>query len=309
MQRDVIVFVAVLLVIATSVYGVFVARLLQPDDFLILIVGLVVIATFLPRIYEFKEYERAVVLRLGRFNRTTGPGWVWILPVFERFITVDMRVQTFDTKPQEVQTKDDVRVKVDIVTYVRVTNPKKVVLEVRELSTAIVKLLQGEIRLIIGKMDLDEVIEETEKVNEHLFAKLKEVEEAWGFVVLRVELETIELPPSLVEARHKARAAKEYKEKVETEATARQIALEILDRAASKMSDKTMSYLYLDALKKIADGRSNKIIFPLELSRLASTIASSLSPDKSEQQKKYSEVLEELKKAYVEKQKDLLAKG
>ncbi|MFH0971198.1 MAG: SPFH domain-containing protein [Candidatus Micrarchaeota archaeon] len=307
-SREVFVFLVVVLIAVGGIYGVSNSKLIKQEELLPILVGLALIYFLLPRLYEFKEYERAVVLRFGKYNRTAGPGWIWVFPIFERYFTVDMRVQTYDTKPQEVQTKDDVRIKVDVVSYIRVTNPRKVVLEVRDLGMAITKLLQGEIRLIIGKLDLDEVIEETEEVNEHLFGKLKEVEEAWGFLVLRIELETIELPPTLVEARHKARAAKEYKEKVEIEASARQIALEVLDKAASKMSDKTMTYLYLDALKKISEGKSNKIIFPLELSKLASNVAASMGGDSKDKDKMYMEIFEGLKKAYIEKQKDLLNK-
>ncbi|MEK6953681.1 MAG: stomatin-like protein [Candidatus Micrarchaeota archaeon] len=309
MQKEVVVFLLVLVFLGIAIFSLSGAKSVSQDQLVPVVVAAAVLLIFLPRIYEFKEYERAVVLRLGRYSRTAGPGWVFIFPVFERFIPVDLRVQTLDTKPQDAQTKDDVRIKVDVVSFIRVTNPKKVVLEVRDLKTAIVKLLQGEIRLVIGKMDLDEVIEETENINEHLFGKLKEVEEAWGFNVLRVELEEIELPPSLVVARTKAREAKEYKEKAEIEASARQISLEILDKAASKMSDKTMTYLYLDTLKKISEGKSNKIIFPLELSRLASNIANSLTPDKEKQAVKYGEIIEDLKKAYLEKQKDALEKS
>ncbi|MFH1257987.1 MAG: SPFH domain-containing protein [Candidatus Micrarchaeota archaeon] len=306
--REIVVFLVILLLIAGAVYVATTAKL-QGDEVLG-IAGIIILLLFmLPRVYEFKQYERSVVLRLGKYDRTVGPGWSLIFPAFEKFTVVDMRVQTLDTNPQEVQTKDDVKVKVDIVSFIRVTNPKKVVLEVRNLNNAIIKLLQGEIRLTMGKMDLDEVIEETEQINEYLFGKLKEVEEDWGFVVLRVELESIELPPLLVEARTKARSAKEFKEKVEIEASARQVALETIDKAASKLSDKTMTYLYLDALKKVSEGRSNKIIFPLELSRLASNIASTISPDKKEQGKNYEDIIEKLKQAYFEKQREALDKG
>ncbi|MFH1750248.1 MAG: SPFH domain-containing protein [Candidatus Micrarchaeota archaeon] len=308
MQKELLIFLAVVLVLASAIYGLQNSKVIDQEWALTIAALGIVALVFLPRIYEFKEYERAVILKIGKYSRTAGPGWILIFPVFEKFIPVDLRVQTLDTKPNEVQTKDDVRVKVDIVSFIRVTNPKKVVLEVRDLNTAIVKLLQGEIRLIIGKMDLDEVIEETEKVNEHLFAKLKEVEDAWGFVVLRVELEMIELPPTLIVARTRAREAKEYKEKVEIEASARQISLEILDKAASKMSDKTMTYLYLDALKRISEGKSNKLIFPLELSRLANNIADSISPNGKEQAKNYDEILGGLKKAYIDRQKSALEK-
>ncbi|MEK6843233.1 MAG: SPFH domain-containing protein [Candidatus Micrarchaeota archaeon] len=307
-SRDVIVFVMILSAVAIAIYGVFAAKIVQTDQFAGIAAVIIIVLAILPKIYTFKQYERAVVLRFGSYNRTVGPGLSLIFPAFEKFDVVDMRTQTIDTKPQDAQTKDDVKIKLDVVSFFRITNPKKALLEVKDLHGAILKLLQGEIRLIVGKLDLDEVIEETEQVNETLFAKLKEVEEDWGFVVLRVELESVELPPSLVEARTKAREAKEYKEKVEIEASARQISLEILDKAASKMSDKTMSYLYLDALKKISDGKSNKIIFPLELTRLATTIAEGLTKNKDDQGKKYGEILEGLKNAYNDQQKEQMDK-
>ncbi len=305
-QKDVVVFAAILLIIAAALYGIINLKIIPTEQVPLILVALAAFFVLFPRIYEFKQYERAVVLRLGKYSRIVGPGWVWIFPIFERFITVEMRVQTVDTKPQEVQTKDDVRLKVDVVSFIQITNPRKAVLEVRDLQHSIVKLMEGEIRLAVGKLDLDEVIEETEQINENLFGKLKEVEEDWGFVVLRVELETIELPPALVEARTRARAAKEYKEKVEIEASARQIALEVLDKAASKMSDKTMTYLYLDALRRISEGKSNKIIFPLELSRLATNIANAIEGGSGKA--KYDEILEGLKKAYLEKERDALEK-
>ncbi len=307
-SKEALIFVVILLIISTIFYTIFNSNMLPQGQMLGIILAAVLLFIFLPRVYEFKEYERAVVLRLGKYDRTVGPGWIIIFPVFERFIPVDLRVKTLDTQPQMAQTRDDVRVKIDIVTFIRIVNPKKAILEVKELNTAIVKLIIGEIRLMVGKLDLDEVIEQTEEINEHLLGKLKEVEDAWGFVVLRVELESIELPPVLVEARTRARAAQQYKQRVEIEASARQVALEILDKAASKMSDKTMTYLYLDVLKKISEGRASKIIFPLELSRLASTIAEGTSGGKKEQKMKYEEILEELKAAYIEKQKNALEK-
>ncbi|PIT85440.1 hypothetical protein COU36_03250, partial [Candidatus Micrarchaeota archaeon CG10_big_fil_rev_8_21_14_0_10_59_7] len=118
------------------------------------------------------------------------------------------------------------------------------------------------------------------------------------------EIQSIELPQDLLDAMRKRKEADEYKAKVETEAQARRVSLEILDQAASKMSDTTMTYLYLDALKKLAEGKSNKIIFPLELSHLASKLSGKMGA--SEKKMDYGNVVEGLIDAYREKQKEEL---
>ena len=217
-----------------------------------------------------------------------------------------MRVQTIDTKPQQVETLDDVVLKVDAVTYYRIVDPKKVILEIKDVQNSVTKLLISEIRSAVAKMPMEEVVEKSEELSDRLYAALKEVDEAWGINIMRVELESVELPPSVVTAMHRKREALEYKGKVEIEASAKQISLEVLEKATSKMSDRTLAYLYLDALKKIADGRSSKIIFPLELSRLASVISGKMGGKQSKQD--YEQLLESLLQAYNEKQKEALSK-
>lgn len=302
-----IVFVAAVAVVSFIAYGVFVARSIDTLTVIILALALLILFTLSPRIIEFKEFERGVVFRFGKFSNVAGPGWVVLFPLFESFTPVDLRVRVLDTAPQRTETKDNVNVKVDVISYVRVVDPKKVVIEVKNLDRALTNMLVGEVRNIVGKMSLEELIEKTEDINTFLFAKLKEVEESWGFLVLKAEVVTIELPPEILEARHKARAAVDYKVKLETEATARQVSLDILDKAAAKMSDKTMSLLYMDALKKISEGKSNKIIFPLELSRLASLLSSKMTP--SGTPPKYDDVIQELVKAYAAEQKKVMDQG
>ena len=304
MDRQVVIFVGILAIVALIIAMVFSASL-SPFAVLLILLLIVAFAAFSPRIFEFKEFERGIILRFGKFERVAGPGWILLFP-FESAIKVDMRVQTIDTKPQEVETLDDIVLKVDAITYYRITDPKKVILEIKDVQTSVTKLLISEIRSAVAKMPMEDVVEKSEELSDRLYAALKEVDKAWGIDVMRVELESVELPPSVVTAMHRKREAMEYKSKAEIEASAKQISLEVLEKATGKMSDRTLAYLYLDALKKIADGRSTKIIFPLELSRLASVISGKMGGKQSKQD--YEQLLESLLQAYNEKQKEALSK-
>ncbi len=272
MNKDVVVFV----VMAAFLVAVAAGILTGAVPFYLIVIGIIAIAAFLfftPTVVEFKEYERGVLFTFGKFKKVAGPGWFVNWPVFESYTLVDLRTSTIDLPTQEVITKDDVDLHVDAIIYQRVVDPKKAVLEIKDYKSAMRELLKSQIRSVIGKMTLEEVIEHTEDINNELKTILKPVAEEWGVATMKVEVQSIELPPSLVEAMTKRRESGEYKIKLETEAQAKQLSLEILDKATSKLDSKTMAYLYIDSLKAIANGRANKIIIPLELSHMADSIS------------------------------------
>ncbi len=275
-DKNVIVFIAVLAVLIFGATAVIATKALTLTTLLLLALSLAVLYLLSPKFVVFREYERGVVFRLGKFTHVVGPGPILFFQAVDRFVPVELRTKVIDTLPQHVETKDNVSVKIDAITYVRITDPAKVVLKVRNLEQALNQMLVAEIRNTIAKMPLEALMEKTEDLNTVLISKLKEVEETWGFVVLRAEIVSIELPPDIIAARHAAMSALQYKQKLETEAKARQVSIETLDSAVSKISDKTLAYLYLDALKKMADGRANKILFPLELTDLAKRLSSKM---------------------------------
>lgn len=229
-----------------------------------------------PELVEFKEYERGVVFRFGRFSRQAGPGWTWIFPRFERYERVDLRTQETDMPPQKAMTLDNIRIDIDAIAFWKVKDPVKVVLEVRDPQAKLKQVLVSQLREAVSRMNLDSVQASTDQINAHLSNSLEDVAEAWGIQVTRVEVQHVELPPSLAAAMKKRQEALEYKATVETEAIAKQVALETLNKAASQLDDRTLTYLYLDSLKAVAEGKSTKIVLPLELSKLAHTLSNRL---------------------------------
>jgi regulator of protease activity HflC (stomatin/prohibitin superfamily) len=281
-SRHALVFASIL---AAALIPVFlIASNIASAPFIFLGVVLVGAGAWLaPELTEFREYERGVVFRYGRFNRLAGPGWTLLFPRFERYERVDLRTQAIDMPPQQVMTLDNVRIEVDAIAFWKVKDPLKVVLEVKDPQAKIHQVLVSQLREAVSKMDLNDVQENTDQINERLSSALQNVAATWGIQVTRVEVQQIELPQSLSAAMRKRQEALEYRAKVETEAMGRQVALETVDKAASKLSDKTLAYLYLDSLKAIADGKSTKILFPLELSKLAHNLSSKLGSSSSEQ--------------------------
>jgi len=315
LNRQVIIFVGVIAgIILISYFGIFILK--NPLLLAVLVLLFVGVAALFPQYIELKEYERAVVFRLGKFDRIAGPGILFLFPNIESHQLIDLRTQTIDTAPQDVITKDNIKIKIDAIVYLKIVDPKKAVVEVRDYKTAVIQLLLSRIREIVSRMPLEDVLAKTEDIDTELHSVIKGAADEWGINTLRVEVQSFELPPSLVEAMQKKKEATEMRARVETEAEARRTAIDILDRAASKMSDTTLSYLYLDALKKISEGKSNKIIFPLELSHLATMFSGRLGQPAAGGKKaegapaqSFEDAAKALLDAYVEKKRQALEAG
>jgi regulator of protease activity HflC (stomatin/prohibitin superfamily) len=158
-----------------------------------------------------KEYERGVVLRLGRYIGTKGPGLYWIIPLVDRRTTVDLRVDTTALEGQETVTKDSVTIKVNAVLWSRIFDAAKSVIEVFDPVTAVFEAALTSLRTIIGQHDLDQVLKERDAINSALRLIVDEITEQWGIKVVRVEIKDVEIPPSMQRAM--AREAEAIREK------------------------------------------------------------------------------------------------
>ena len=229
-----------------------------------------------PQKVEIPQYERGVRFRLGKFYALMEPGWHVIFPAFEKIERVDMRTQVLDIPPQNVITRDNVKVSIDAICFIRVTDPKKALIEIKDYKKAIEGFLIAELRNVSSKMELEGVVEKAEDINTLLHQRLLEISDKWGVTATRVEIEHVTLPPELVEAMTKRQAAEEAKKRMQIDYEARKLAIDAINEAASKVSDTTMTYLYLDTLKSIGHGKSTKFILPMELSSLAAMLAAKI---------------------------------
>lgn len=255
-----------------------------------------------------RPWEKGLVERLGKYQRTVGSGLTIILPFLEKIIKVDMREQVVDVPPQGVITKDNVVVEVDAVVYYEVTDPVKVTYNVANFYTAATKLAQTNLRNLIGDMALDESLTSRETINTQLRQILDDATDKWGTKVGRVELQKIEPPADVTEAMHRQMKAERERRamileaegqkksavlKAEGEAeaikkvadaqkyeklTVAQGEAEAIENVYGAIhrgnpSNDLIAIKYLEALEKIADGQATKVFLPYEASGVLSSVA------------------------------------
>ena len=282
MNRQAIVFAVIIAVTLGILYVLIVGLKLSAPALTVALVVLGSLAFASPNYQVFKEYERGVFFRLGKFNKVGGPGLVIYFPVIDKFDLVDLRTQLLDIPEQEVVTKENIKLTIDAVAYIKVVDARKSVTTVKYFKKTLSELLTSQIRTVIGRTELETILEKTEDLNDKLYEVIKQTAEQWGIKAERVELRKIDLPPELLSAYRKKQEALEEKERLETEAQARTITIRALKEVTNDLNEKTLAYMYLEALKKISEGQSNKIIFPLELTKMASALSGLLKKNGEE---------------------------
>lgn len=302
MARDVLVFGLILLLLLGSL-GLL-AYALSLRNFILAMITLLILAALYIAwktdvIIELKEYERAVIFRFGKYVGTRGPGWIVLLPFIEEYKVVDLRVQTLDVPKQEVVTGDNVVLVIDAVIYLRVVDPAKAVLRVDDYKQASVLFVQSMIRDLVGGMTLEEVINNIEELNKKIQAELTKMAQDWGVKVVSVQIKTVEIPERVKHAMHDMMVAEKEKIAMTHKAEATKIELEAIKEATKDMNERVLLYFYLEALKKLAEGRATKIIYPLDFSTLAQAISRQIGgvvpPDKVEADlKKYGDIIKKV---------------
>ncbi|XP_056288519.1 erythrocyte band 7 integral membrane protein isoform X2 [Pseudoliparis swirei] len=216
-----------------------------------------------------KEYERAIIFRLGRILRggAKGPGLILILPCTDSFINVDMRTITFDIPPQEVLTKDSVTVSVDGVVYYRVQDATLAVANITNADAATRLLAQTTLRNVLGTKNLAEILSDREEIAHSMQATLDDATDDWGIKVERVEIKDVKLPVQLQRAMAaEAEASREARAKV-IAAEGEMNASRALKEASLVIAESPsgLQLRYLQTLSTIAAEKNSTIIFPLPL--------------------------------------------
>ncbi|MGB9836217.1 MAG: slipin family protein [Candidatus Saccharicenans sp.] len=228
----------------------------------------IIILYLLNCIKILKEYERAVIFRLGRvLPKPKGPGLIFVFSPIDRMVRISLRLIVMDIPPQDVITKDNVSVKVNAVLYFRVMDPLKAVLEVQDYLYATSQLSQTTLRSVLGQVELDELLSEREKLNAHLQEIIDQHTDPWGIKVQLVEIKHIDLPETMVRAiARQAEAERERRAKV-IHADGEYQSAEKLAQAAEIISQnpQTIMLRFLGTLTEIATEKNSTIIFPLPL--------------------------------------------
>jgi regulator of protease activity HflC (stomatin/prohibitin superfamily) len=236
----------------------------------IAIVGLVIVIVgilLLSGVRILREYERGVIFRLGRLIAQKGPGLIYLIPIVDRMVRVDLRTVTLTVPPQEVISKDNVTVRVNAVAYFRVIDPNRAVTEVENFLLATSQISQTTLRSVLGKAELDALLSERERLNVELQQIIDEQTEPWGVKVSTVEVKDVELPQEMQRAiARQAEAERERRAKI-ISADGEFQAAEKLSQAAEIFSrhPATLQLRYLQTLLDIGVNQNSTIIFPLPL--------------------------------------------
>ena len=214
-----------------------------------------------------REYERAVVFRLGRVVGVKGPGPILLIPVVDRMVKVSLRTVAHDVPPQDVISRDNVSVKVNAVVYFRALDPLKAIVEVEDYLYATSQLAQTTLRSVCGQAELDELLSDREKINRELQEILDRHTDPWGVKVSTVELKHIDLPTEMQRAMaRQAEAERERRAKIIAAEGEYQAAEKLTAAARTIGTEPTAIQLrYLQTLVEVSTGNTNTILFPIPI--------------------------------------------
>lgn len=230
-----------------------------------------VVALLFLSIKVLPEYQRGVVLTLGRYTGTKGPGLVLLVPIVQRMMRVDLRVTVMDVPPQDVISRDNVSVRVNAVVYFRVVEPDKAMLQVADFYQATSQLAQTRLRSVLGQHELDDILSQRDSINHSLQQILDEATDPWGIKVSNVEIKDVDLNETMVRAiARQAEAERERRAKVIHAEGELQAAEKLRDAAAVlAQQPQALQLRYMQTMSDMSNsGKASTIVFPLPLDLL-----------------------------------------
>ncbi len=230
-------------------------------------VYLIILALLVSSVKILREYERAVVFRLGRFQAVRGPGLILILPLVQQIVRVDLRTVVLEVPSQDVISRDNVSLKVDAILYFRVVDPQKAIIQVENFLSATNMLAQTTLRSVLGEHELDEMLAKRNELNAAVQSTLDVQTESWGIKVISVEIREVQLTENMIRSIAKqAEAERDRRAKVIHAEAEFQAAQTLLNAAQILAKDPAaMQLRYLQTLTEVGGESNSTIIFPMPI--------------------------------------------
>ena len=256
----------------------------------LIVVGLVILFMWVSSCLNvLREYERAVVFRLGRLQRPDkGPGLIFILWPIDKLVRVSLRLLTWDMPPQDIITRDNVSLKVNAVVYFRVVSAQQAFVELENYRYAVEQLAQTTLRSVLGEVELDDLLSQREKLNSRVQAILDEHTEPWGIKVTKVEVRQVDLPQEMQRAiAAQAEAERERRAKIIHADAEYQASTKLAEAAAVIAREPVAITLrYLQTLVEIGTEKNTTVVFPVPVELLSALMGRGLIPPVIEGEKK-----------------------
>jgi regulator of protease activity HflC (stomatin/prohibitin superfamily) len=212
-----------------------------------------------------KQWEEAIVLRLGRFVRLVGPGMFFKWPGVERFIRQDIRIQTLDVMKQELMTRDNISLHVDAVVFMKVTNTPKSLINIQDVRLSTVQYAQTTMRDVIGNVELDDLLAKRDQIAERIKLIVDKETERWGIDIQSVNLQNIELPMDMKRVIARQAEAERERRAVIIKSEGELVAAQNLEQAVREMSTQALYLRTLSSLEDISFDQSNTIVFAIPM--------------------------------------------
>jgi len=236
-----------------------------------------------------REYERAVIFRLGRLQKPDkGPGLIFILWPIDKLVRVSLRVVAWDMPPQDIITRDNVSLKVNAVVYFRVISAQQAFVELENYRYAVEQLAQTTLRSVLGEVELDDLLSQREKLNSRLQSILDGHTEPWGIKVTKVEVRQVDLPQEMQRAiAAQAEAERERRAKIIHADAEYQASAKLAEAAAVIAKEPVAITLrYLQTLVEIGTEKNTTVVFPIPVEMLNALMGKGLLPPRSGEEKK-----------------------
>lgn len=253
--------------LALGILFIVAAILAQPNLIYFLFIGLAVLMFILltATVAINKEWEEAIILRLGKFQRLVGPGFFFKWPLIEIFLKQDKRIITLDVNRQDVMTKDNISVGIDAVVFVKVVSTKDSIINIQNLWNSVMKNAQTTMRDIVGNVELDELLTRREEIANRIEKVVEEETSDWGVEIQSVKLQNLELPEDMKRVIARQAEAEREKRAVIIKSEGELTAAGNLEKAVQQMSNRAMYLRTLSSLEDISYDPSNTIVFALPL--------------------------------------------
>ena len=212
-----------------------------------------------------KEWEEAIVLRFGKFQRLVGPGFFFKWPLAESFLKQDRRIITLDVARQEVMTKDNISVSVDAVVFMKVVDTKDSLVNIQNLWNSVMKYAQTTMRDAVGDVELDELLARRDEIANRIAKIVERETQEWGVDIISVKLQTVELPEDMKRVIARQAEAEREKRAVIIKSEGELTAAENLEKAVRQMSNRAMYLRTLSSLEDISYDQSNTIVFAIPM--------------------------------------------
>jgi regulator of protease activity HflC (stomatin/prohibitin superfamily) len=263
--------IGILALIVLFFLGIFVPSLFYA--FIIIFIILLAVIFFITFVKKYSQFERGIIFRLGKFNRIAGPGWAVVVPFFEEeYKKVDVRVKMMEISSSDIFTSDDLKISLDGTIYYQIVDPEKATLQIDNYGQGLSNLVQSAIRNAIASLTMRQVFGSLDRLNDILADAIRHMTWKWGIDVPSVQVRSVSPSNEVIQAMQQPEIAANLLQAQRFKAEAQKIVMEAIGEGSKSLDDRSMVYLYLQALKQIGESSSSKIVLPMQFMQNAGSM-------------------------------------